>query len=557
MSVGKHAVVLKKKNGQDIEVLITRLSKRDGRYLEGIRLAMAEAAAGILPLAKLQKLLEEIKEIERQAELQGSTAKKHIFLKEETSKLDKRYGKFKVKFAIPVKDVFQKDGSYKLRLGVCEGPLGNVALGMDRHGIMSVSVGGGGATPDVTEQEMMVIGRGTHQYEVVCEMTVYNVKDSKFPPVKQADCRLAKVVTAEIRRSGNGLSGRGSGRGGLVKKYGGNSASEAAVARALIWLSKHQCPDGGWSFDLKMVPNCQGRCANSGSLAQARNGATALALLPFLGAGQTHKEGKYKSTVQRGLHFLVNRMKVSPTGGALNEGGGRMYSHGLASIALCEALAMTKDKSLQRPAQAAIKYICHAQDPVGGGWRYEPQQAGDTSASGWQITALKSGQMGHLKIPPVTMQKAFRYLDAAGYDAGSKYGYTNPNGGSQATTAIGLLCRMYLGWKKDNPALERGVKAISQQGPNNDMYYNYYATQVCRHWEGDVWKKWNGVMRDKLVNSQVTDKNTHEYGSWKPVGGHSGSGGRLYETSMSTMTLEVYYRHLPIFRKQAVDDDVR
>ena len=28
------------------------------------------------------------------------------------------------------------------------------------------------------------------------------------------------------------------------------------------------------------------------------------------------------------------------------------------------------------------------------------------------------------------------------------------------------------------------------------MYYNYYATQVMRHWEGEEWEKWNKVMRD-------------------------------------------------------------
>ncbi|NQU24273.1 MAG: terpene cyclase/mutase family protein, partial [Candidatus Nealsonbacteria bacterium] len=356
--------------------------------------------------------------------------------------------------------------------------------------------------------------------------------------------------------TGTGLSGRGSGKGGLVRKYGGNAASEAAVAAALKWLAAHQWPDGGWSFDLKMTPSCQGKCGNSGSETTARNGATAMALLPFLGAGQTHKEGKYKETVQRGLYFLVNRMKVSPKGGDLHEKGGTMYSHGLASIVLCEAFAMTKDKYLQRPAQASLNFICYAQDPVGGGWRYGAQQAGDTSVVGWQIMALKSGHMGYLKVPPVVVQKAFRYLDAMAFDSGSKYGYTHPDPKreSKATSAIGLLCRMYLGWKKDNPALERGVQAISKQGPNNDMYYNYYATQVCRHWEGDVWKKWNGVMRDQLVNSQVKG-DSHETGSWNPGGGHgAGRGGRLYETSMCTMTLEVYYRHLPIFRGQAVEE---
>ena len=55
-------------------------------------------------------------------------------------------------------------------------------------------------------------------------------------------------------------------------------------------------------------------------------------------------------------------------------------------------------------------------------------------------------------------------------------------------------------------------------------------------------------MRDQLVNSQ--SKNGHETGSWSIKGGHNDRGGRLYTTSMATMILEVYYRHLPIYRKQ-------
>jgi hypothetical protein len=32
-------------------------------------------------------------------------------------------------------------------------------------------------------------------------------------------------------------------------------------------------------------------------------------------------------------------------------------------------------------------------------------------------------------------------------------------------------------------------------------------------------------------------------------------GGRLYCTSMATMVLEVYYRHLPIYRNQSVEQE--
>jgi len=356
--------------------------------------------------------------------------------------------------------------------------------------------------------------------------------------------------------TGDALSGRGEGKDRMVRQGGGNDASEQAVALALRWLAAHQFPDGGWSFNHPAAPRCRGQCGNPGELADARNAATGLALLPFLGAGQTHKTGSYRDTVKNGLYFLVNRMQVSPKGGALNEPGGRMYAHGICSIALCEAYAMTHDKGLYAPAQQAINFICSAQDQIGGGWRYEPNQPGDTSVVGWQIMALKSGHMAYLRIPPITVKKAFLFLDIVQSNNGANYGYTDPGKG-QATTAIGLLCRMYLGWKKDNPSLERGVRWVGEQGPsNNNVYYNYYATQVMRHWEGDLWEKWNTEMRDSLVKSQ--SKDGHEAGSWflgKGQGHADDKGGRLYHTSMCTMVLEVYYRHLPIYRKQSTEED--
>jgi hypothetical protein len=355
--------------------------------------------------------------------------------------------------------------------------------------------------------------------------------------------------------TGNALSGRGAKeRAGLVRKYGGTPASEKAVADALKWLAEHQFLDGGWSFNHTRAPNCHGQCRNPGRLEDARIGATAIALLPFLGAGQTHKTGKYKPTVKNGLYFLVTRMKRTPEGGNLWEPGGRMYSHGLASIALCEAYAMTHDRGLQQPAQEAINFICYAQDPVGGGWRYDPRERGDTSVVGWQIMALKSGHMAYLRVPPITARKAFQFLDSVQAESGAFYGYLDPGQGP-ATTAIGLLCRMYLGWKKDNPSLRRGVEWISSLGPSkDDLYYDYYATQVMHHWEGDLWKKWNDVMRDQLVDSQA--HGGHETGSWYMPGDDRDAkeGGRLYCTAMATMILEVYYRHLPIYRKQSTEE---
>ena len=358
--------------------------------------------------------------------------------------------------------------------------------------------------------------------------------------------------------TGKGFDGRGkAARAQLVAEGGGNGASEAAVGMGLKWIASHQLPDGGWYFDHGKAPTHVGPVNNPGKN-QSRTGATAMALLPFLGAGQTHMEGEYKETCRRGLYFLGSQIKMGPNGGDLRGQGGNMYCHGLAAIVLCEAYALTQDKALMVPAQQSLNFIVYAQDKTGGGWRYAPQTPGDTSAVGWQVMALKSGHLAYLQVPKQTIAGAINFLNLVQSDSGAFYGYTAPAANRDATTAVGLLCRMYLGWKKEEPALQRGVAWMSKRGPTNNMYFNYYATQIMHHYGGEEWKKWNAVMRDQLVNSQITNGDFRaEKGSWTPkVGGHIGeSGGRLYETSMCTMTLEVYYRHMPLYKDQPVNDD--
>jgi hypothetical protein len=359
----------------------------------------------------------------------------------------------------------------------------------------------------------------------------------------------ANIMNEKGKTTGKGLAGRGAAsRGAMVAKYGGSAESEAAVAMGLKWLAAHQMQDGGWDFDHGKAPGHKGPVNGPGT-EKSRTGATAMALLPFLGAGQTHREGEHKAVVQRGLYFLGSQIKMSANGGDLR-GGSSLYNHGLAAIALCEAYALTQDKAIMPHAQASLNYITFAQDKVGGGWRYNPGQPGDTSVVGWQLMALKSGHLAYLVVDKKTIAGAINFLNIVQQEDGAYYGYSSPGKGP-ATTAIGLLCRMYLGWKHDEPALIRGVEFLAKQGPSkNNMYFNYYATQVMRHFGGEQWDKWNLVMREHLVNTQVKRGSPfEEQGSWTPPkGGHAAEkGGRLYETAMSVMTLEVYYRHMPLY----------
>ena len=328
---------------------------------------------------------------------------------------------------------------------------------------------------------------------------------------------------------------------------------DLAVAAALRWLAAHQMPDGSWNFD-HTRNTCQGRCGNAGSLVEAPRAATALALLAFLGAGQTHTEGDYQPTVKRGLSFLIRSMRLRGGAGSLEEPGGSMYSHGLGSFALCEAYGMTHDKGLLQPAQLALNHIAYAQDPVGGGWRYQPKQPGDTSLAGWQFMALKSGHMAYLAVDPKTVTGTVKFLDSVQVDSGARYGYTGPGQGA-ATTSIGLLCRMYAGWKHDHPALERGARWLAEQGPSpTDMYYNYYATQVLHHYSDELFAAWDKKLQPQLLETQC--RQGHQEGSWYLADPHGGSkGGRLYSTALAAMILEVYYRNQPIYRHDVVEDD--
>jgi len=367
-------------------------------------------------------------------------------------------------------------------------------------------------------------------------------------PARPWGVQGAALMQSVERPTGGGLEGRSPEmRKKLAQGDGGTAQSEEAVERGLRWIAAHQDEDGGWSFDLKKG-TCRGQCKNVGSEPNTA-AATALAILPFLGAGYTHQEGIYEDTLRRGLYYMLRRGRVTENGLDFQEGTkSGMYAQGLVAIVLCEAFAMTRDPALKDPAQQAIRFIEYAQDKKGGGWRYRPQEPGDTTVTGWQLMALKSAEMAGLKVDRSVHYAAQRFLDSVASDEGSQYGYLDKTP-RRSTTAIALLCRMYGGWVRGNPQLVRGIGHLASWGPSaTDIYYNYYATQVLRHWGGSDWKRWNDAMREYLISMQETKG--HESGSWYFDDEHSRVGGRLYTTALAVMILEVYYRYMPLYGKQ-------
>jgi len=255
---------------------------------------------------------------------------------------------------------------------------------------------------------------------------------------------------------------RGTARNAAVRGRGGNAASEAAVERGLEWLALHQAVDGSWQFDLSSC-HCNGACRDPGTLSSS-TASTAIALLPFLGAGHTHVEGRHQQTVSRGIYYLLSRMQQTPRGGDFCEG--TMYGHGVTTLVLAEALGMTKDDLLVQPVRDAVRFIETAQDMHSGGWRYLPGQAGDITVTAWQLTALKSAQLAGLEAPSPTIDGVRRFLDRVQdpKQKGAAYGYRTPVA-KPCTSAIGLLCRIYTGWGPEQEALQRGLANLTKRGP--------------------------------------------------------------------------------------------
>jgi hypothetical protein len=363
---------------------------------------------------------------------------------------------------------------------------------------------------------------------------------------------------------GVGFAGRGKGhRKAMVAGGGGTRDSERAVAAALSWLARHQIPDnpnmGHWSLS-EFPRMCKGPGCTAPGNTQADAGATALALLPFLAAGQTHEiKGPYQQTVWRGLYWLMQHQRDN---GDLAAGSFQpMYSHGLATITLCEACGMSKkgDQQLRRRAQMAINYIVAAQNATTGGWRYMPGEDGDTSVVGWQVMALKSAQMAGLSVNPRAFEGAKQYLKSCSKgNYGGQFSYQPDRAATPAMTAVGLLCYQYMGSKPADPMLVEGQRYMMANMPEKmenprDLYYWYYATQVMHNMMGPDWDTWNRKMRKTLIETQ--SKEGCAMGSWDPNSPTgmtwSGPGGRLMATSLSALTLEVYYRYLPLFKLDA------
>jgi HEAT repeat protein len=362
--------------------------------------------------------------------------------------------------------------------------------------------------------------------------------------------------------------------------------TEAAVEGGLEWLARHQSYDGRWSGS-KFTDRCQlyyrKKCQIGARFGGWDVGMTGISLLAFYGAGYRPDTGRYKDTVLRGQIYCAARQWADGDfGGQADLIGG--YTRPIATIALAEAYGTVQQPEYRERARRSVAHLVRIQYPDAG-WRYRlsGQFPGDTSVTGWNAWAIATARKFGIPVDPMGLEGALSLInrfssvvtqDEEYYNTDPHYffevgrgqffkhytGYNAQDGTRPPMTALGLICRIFMGARRSHPYCigaantllervpeydERTNKIKYVQGAEYPIYYWYYGSLAMYQMGGRFWRKWSRpFLTEGIPNVQVAGDEC-ERGSWD-CDILDSLGGRVYTTAMAVLTLETFYRYLPL-----------
>ena len=319
------------------------------------------------------------------------------------------------------------------------------------------------------------------------------------------------------------------------------------VDRALDWLISQQDSNGSLAGNARHYARMYCHAMGTYALAEAVGMQKSLLAGPIIDPEVFSDGAHVAETLQASL---LSQQGLSVPGLA----GIGVLAHASLSEETAYSIRRVDEIRLKGAMLRAVTYTLSQQNPRSGGWRYEPGQEGDISMFGWHLMSLKSASIAGVRIKPIVSRRMIDFLHSVSQgEHGGLFGYRRSGKKqepiSEVMTAEALFCRQMLGYPRDADHTQEAVSHLLENMPKLaklNHYYWYYGTLAMYQYGGPAWEQWNTVVRDTLVGEQRRDGRFA--GSWDPKGPWGGYGGRLYSTALSTLTLEVYYRLLPLYR---------
>jgi len=273
---------------------------------------------------------------------------------------------------------------------------------------------------------------------------------------------------------------------------------------------------------------------------------TGLAMLSFV-ADPRPPAGPYAEAVARAAGYLV--ASQAPDGRLGPRFSGELYNHGIATVALLEHYALTRDESLKGPIARAVGHI-RSNQTASGGWGYAGGRRVNTSVTAWQLNApLLASSLGWPDSRPAA-EKGLAWL-ATMIDAEGRAGYERPGhfpDGSESLTAMAAFLfgaapgRPGEGEARGSKVARSLARAVAEERRDVDYYRSFFFAYALHAVEGTG----GGGRADTtggpapepsaLVESQVTEGPYS--GSFEPRDRWSVTGGRVYSTAMAALSLQ-------------------
>lgn len=231
---------------------------------------------------------------------------------------------------------------------------------------------------------------------------------------------------------------------------------------------------------------------------------TPLALLAYLGSGNTHRDGPNKEEVTAGMKHLILNQSVEG-----RVGGKRDLNHIIGTIAICEDFRRTKTASIQPRTEKAVAYL-------GNIWARTPRMIA------WKGLALRSATLAGIEW----RESWLKELEAVPLTGKDPWSWV-------AKRVIKMIRGEKITLDETSPIFTTRMDKIDPE-----LLYLINVLVYRYHPRGKSFSDWKTRLKGELKREENKDQKKCNFGSWRGETYNN----RLQRTIFRVMTLHLYYR---------------